>query len=201
MIHPAAVLRPISAELGHGVFTTIPIPAGTVTWVRDPLDQALPAARVRALAPALQEQVRRYAYQDLSGDLVLCWDHARFNNHSCAPACRTIGDFDIAIRDIPAGGELSIDYAMINYPETLSCGCGEPGCRGTVDDSDADRFGERWDAEVRNAAQWITAVEQPLAPLFGGSAALASAIADLHAGRAPSLPSSRDLILRVARVR
>jgi hypothetical protein len=201
MIHPAAVLRPVDSFIGHGVFTTVPIAAGTVTWVRDPFDQAIAPSVLPTLPPTLQAQLRRYAYQDLHANYVLCWDHARFNNHSCAPACRTVGDFDIAVRDLPAGAELTIDYAAINVPETLICACGEAGCRGNIEPSDVDRCGAQWDREVEVAARRCASVEQPLAELFGGSAVLTQLLADLQAGRAPLLPSSRELVLSTARVR
>jgi uncharacterized protein len=201
MIHPAAVLRPVDSFIGHGVFTTEPIAAGTVTWVRDPFDQTIAPAVLPTLSPTLQAQLRRYAYQDLQGNFVLCWDHARFNNHSCAPACRTVGDFDIAVRDIPAGAELTIDYAAINVPETLICACGNATCRGRIEPCDVEHCGAQWDHEVAVAARLCASVAQPLAELFGGSAVLMQLMADLQTGREPMLPSSRDLVLPTARVR
>lgn len=198
MIHPATELRRVDARIGYGVFATELIPRGTVTWVRDPFDQRFDAGRMAALDPMLRRALDRYAYRDLDGAYVLCWDHARYNNHSCRPACRTIGDFDLAVRDIAAGEEVTIDYAAINVPEELECECGDRDCRGVIRIADAARFGSAWDAEIAGAAVSCTSVTQPLAEVFHLSATLSAMHADVGAGRAPSLPRSRDLVLRDA---
>lgn len=199
MIHPATELRPVNARIGYGVFATQPVPAGTVTWVRDRFDQTFSAAAARGLPDMLARALTRYAYRDLDGSYVLCWDHARFNNHSCAPASRTVGDFDIAIRDIPVNGEVTIDYAAINVPEVLDCECGTPACRGRISAADAERMGDAWDAEIHTAARRVASVAQPLADLFAGSATLTRVMADARHGRPLALPASRDLVLRAGR--
>lgn len=177
MIHPATELRPVNDRIGYGVFATQPIPAGTITWVRDRFDQAVPASAVDGLPDLLRRALRRYSYRDAAGAYVLCWDHARFNNHSCEPACRTGADFDIAIRDIPAGGELTIDYAAINVPEELACHCGAPTCRRVIRWSDAARLGRRWEADIQAAASRSASVPQPLAELFETNPALTTLLA------------------------
>ena len=148
MIHPATELLPADRAVGYGVMATAPIPRGTVTWVRDPLDQRFAASTVAQMPELIRAALERYCYRELDGSLVLCWDHARFNNHSCQPSCRTVGDFDIAVRDIAAGEELTIEYATINVLETFACRCGAPGCRGSVRPGDAREYGERWDSEI-----------------------------------------------------
>ena len=65
----------------------------------------------------------------------------RFVNHSCDPNAETqkwlvrgelaIGLF--ALRDIPAGSEITFDYNFERYGDKpLRCLCGTPACRGTV---------------------------------------------------------------------
>jgi len=196
MIHPATELRPVNARIGYGVFATQPIPAGTITWVRDRFDQSLPADSVRDLPGILHKALLRYSYRDTDGSYVLCWDHARFNNHSCEPACRTVDDFDVAVRDIPTGGELTIDYGVINVPEALDCHCGAASCRGVIRAMDADRLGDAWDAEVLAAIQRSPSVAQPLADLFPGTRWLPLVLGEMGAGRPPRVPPSRNLILR-----
>lgn len=196
MIHPATELRRVGARIGYGVFATAPIPSGTVTWVHDPFDQRFTVDAAEQLAPVLRVALDRYAYRDLDGAYLLCWDHARFNNHSCRPACRTIGDFDLAVRDIAAGDELTIEYATINVPEELACECGQPDCRRVIKRGDADQFGAAWDAEIRQAATQSASVAQPLTALFAESPTLSAMLTELRGGRAPSLPRSRDLVLR-----
>lgn len=200
MIHPATELRPVNDRIGYGVFATQPIPAGTITWVRDRFDQAFSTAAVRELPEILRRALVRYSYRDTDGSYVLCWDHARFNNHSCAPTCRTVRDFDIAVRDIPAGGELTIDYAAINVPEELSCHCGAADCRGVIRSVDAELLGDEWDAEIHASALKAAAVAQPLSDLFHTNVELQRLFTDVNTGRRPSLPRTRDLVLRSAGV-
>ncbi len=195
MIHPATELRRVDSAIGYGVAATAPIPRGTITWVRDPLDQKVDRAALAGLSSLLQAAIARYAYQDLDGSYVLCWDHARYNNHSCRPACRTVGDFDIAVRDIAGGEELTIEYATINVVDVFDCRCGAEKCRGEIHASDAVRFGPAWDAEVLAAAQVAAAVTQPLEPLFAHSPALTTMFRALADGRPLSLPACADLVI------
>lgn len=185
----------MGARIGYGVFATAPIPAGTITWISDPFDQRFAGDEVPLLDPILRRALHRYAYRDLDGAYVLCWDHARYNNHSCHPSCRTIGDFDIAVRDLRAGDELTIEYGVINVPEELECECEHDDCRNRITKNDANRFGDAWDAEIHEAALRCASVAQPLTELFACSATLTALMADVASGRAPSLPRSRDLVL------
>lgn len=68
---------------------------------------------------------------------------ARYVNHSCEPNCEAdeIGGriFITAIRDIPAGAELTYDYNMEapsplprDWRSRYACRCGAPRCRGTI---------------------------------------------------------------------
>jgi hypothetical protein len=73
MLHPHTELRFINEQIGYGVIATHFIPRGTVTWVRDDLDQTFSRAQVermpiascrenyyplRALQPAQGEERR-----------------------------------------------------------------------------------------------------------------------------------------------
>ena len=196
MIHPHTELRPADPRVGYGVFATRRIPRGTISWVHDALDQTFTPDEVARLVPLLRNAVEHFAYLELTGAYVLCWDHARYNNHACRPAIRTVGDFDIVVRDIEAGDELTIEYAVVNVRVGFICVCGDAHCRGTVQPSDVDRFGDAWDAEARDAARLIAWVAQPLAPLFAGSPALSRAADASQRGAPIELPSCRDLVLR-----
>lgn len=57
-----------------------------------------------------------------------------YNNHSCDPNCGMHGEITfIAIKDIRAGEELTIDYAFIdNEDYAFECHCGSPICRHIV---------------------------------------------------------------------
>ena len=67
---------------------------------------------VAALPAFYRPYLDRYGYEDARGDTVLCWDHARFVNHSCDASCLAAGNgFEIAVKDIHPGEQLTDDYA------------------------------------------------------------------------------------------
>src|SRR5690242_15577324 len=108
MVHPDTELRFVNPAIGWGVFATRPIPRGTLTWVLDKLDHCFTPAEFAQLPEYARLQLHKYSYMDRRGDHVLCWDHARFINHSCAANCLSVGyDFELAVRDIAAGEELT----------------------------------------------------------------------------------------------
>ena len=57
-----------------------------------------------------------------------------YNNHSCDPNCGMHGEITfVAIRDIFAGEELTIDYAFVdNEDYSFDCHCGSKNCRGVI---------------------------------------------------------------------
>ncbi len=170
MIHPDVVLRQARHPIGFGVFATKRIPRGTITWMLDDLDQRLTTERMTALAPRYNGLLERYTYRDDRGRVILCWDFARFMNHSCAPTCMATGfDFEVAIRDILPGEELTNDYASLHLlpDEAFECHCGEPLCRGRIGPDDADRLADAWRRSVRGALARLGDVDQPLGPIVG----------------------------------
>lgn len=165
MIHPATAVRPIDEVTGLGVVATAAIPAGTVMWVLDDLDQRLSPARQIELAPVYGELLDRYSYTDRHGSRVLCWDHARYVNHSCAPTCMSPGvdGVEIAIRDIGPGEQITDDYGSLNLEQPMDCACGAPACRGRVQPSDFDWLARKWDRTLRRVLPSVRRVPQPLA--------------------------------------
>jgi hypothetical protein len=58
-----------------------------------------------------------------------------FLNHSCEPNCGMRGSHQVvAMRDVAAGEELTLDYAMVEMHPwyELVCRCGSARCRGTI---------------------------------------------------------------------
>jgi hypothetical protein len=163
VIHPASELRYVNPSIGYGVFATRFIPRGTITWVFDDLDQVVAAERTAVLLPAMREALDKYSYLNGRGERILCWDHARFVNHSCHPTSLAPGfDLEIAIRDIQEGEEITDDYGSLNLEMEFACACGSEQCRGTIRPGDFDRYGARWDSLVAEAFPLISRVEQPL---------------------------------------
>jgi hypothetical protein len=81
----------------------------------DPLDRVFAPEEVDALGPLFRERLDHFTFRDGHGRYVLCWDIARYVNHSSNANCLTTAyDFEIAIRDIEAGEQLTDDYGTLN---------------------------------------------------------------------------------------
>ena len=177
MIHPATELRWVSEVIGYGVFATAFIPKGTITWVRDDLDQTFTADQVARMDEPYPRILDKYTFVDAEGMIVLCWDHSRFVNHSCDANCLSAGyDFEIAIRDIQPDEELRDDYGTLNLRQPFPCACESGRCRKQIAPDDMDRLSETWDALVRPVFPLIPHVPQPLWPLVKEKADVEAAL-------------------------
>lgn len=192
MIHPDSELRFINPDVGYGLFATTLIQQGTLTWVRDDLDQIIDPAVQTTLPPILADLLHKYSYLEPRGR-VLCWDHGRFVNHSCDPHCRSTGfAFEIAVRDIQVGEEITDDYGSLNVDYDFECRCSSPRCRRTIQASDVNRFADDWDRDAAAAFERAGSVRQPLWPLLKEQADVERALR----GEIP-LPSCRAHTLPV----
>tara|TARA_R110002072_G_scaffold18286_2_gene68750 strand:+ start:2089 stop:2646 length:558 start_codon:yes stop_codon:yes gene_type:complete len=178
MIHPHTELRFVSPQVGYGVFATRRIPRGTVTWILDPLDQLFTPSRVAELGRAYQELLLRYAYQDREGNTVLSWDHGRFVNHSCdsSTASGCDDEFEIALRDIEVGEEITDDYAELETDETFPCACGAKSCRGVVGPVGREVARAGLLSRVAEALLLAPGVPQPLVPFARNPELLAESL-------------------------
>lgn len=167
MIHPHTELRFISAEIGYGVVATRCIPKGTITWVLDKLDQTFTQQEVDVMDEVYKQILHKYSYRDNHGDLVLCWDHSRYVNHSFNSNCITTAyNFEIAVRDIYLGEELTDDYGYLNCLEPFRC-LPEPNTSRThVLPDDLLHFYKEWDDKVSAAFIHFNKENQPLAFLI-----------------------------------
>jgi len=167
MLHPDTEIRFINTVIGYGVVATKLIPKGTITWALDELDQIIDPKRVPGFSPMTQALVHKYAYIDGKGRHILCWDHARYVNHSCEATCLSTGyEFEMAIRDIQPGEQLTDDYGGLNIEESFECACGAPTCRGTVRPDDILRLSPQWDRQLSDTFARLNAVPQPLWPVL-----------------------------------
>jgi hypothetical protein len=162
MIHPHTELKFISPEIGFGVVATELIPKGTITWVFDPLDHVFTPDQIRSMPPLFKEKLHTYTYRDHNGNFVLCWDHARFVNHSFNSSCvSTAYNFEMAVRDIHPGEELTDDYGYLNVTEPFEC-LQEPGSDRThVMPDDLLRYYRMWDMKLKDAFLDFNKVPQP----------------------------------------
>ena len=163
MMHPDTELRYINDEIGYGVFSTKLIPKGTIVWAQDDLDQVLDPTYVEKLDPLRKQDVQKYSFKNQFGKYILCWDKARFVNHSFHATCvATMYDLELAARDILPGEELTDDYGTLNLDEPFDC-LPEPGTnRSRVMPDDLLRYYRQWDEVAVEAFARFNHVEQPL---------------------------------------
>lgn len=104
---------------GTGLFADEFIPKGTITWRAIlPFDLQVDREDIEKLSPPAKELFMKYSYLSKWSDkYVLCFDDARFLNHSDNPSvvCGPYMDdgqepVDIAVHDIYPGEEMTCDY-------------------------------------------------------------------------------------------
>lgn len=104
-----------SAIHGSGLFTAAPVAKGARIWEFLPgLDVEFPEALLAHPVEAVAAYLRRYSYPHpvKAGVCILDGDNGRFMNHSERPNTDFRSpDGGYAREDIPAGTELTCDYA------------------------------------------------------------------------------------------
>ena len=167
MIHPNTILNYISPEIGFGVVATKFIPKGPITWVADPLDQIFSPEKLSQLPSAFKEIVDIYSYRDNIGNFILCWDHSRFVNHSFLSNCMsTAYNFELAVRNIFPGEELTDDYGYLNLIEPFDCIQEKGSNRKQALPNDLLNFHQVWDGQLKDAFVFFKKVDQPLLPFI-----------------------------------
>lgn len=167
MIHPSTQVRFIDSARGYGVFATAFIPRGTIVYVKDALEVEVSPEWYDQYPEYLQQVIEKYSYIDERGLRILSWDHAKYVNHCCQ--CNTMSTgygFEIAIRDIEEGEEITDEYGMFNLEYEMPLSCAQPNCRGAIRSGDWESEGPRWDAQVVEAMACIPLVDQPLVPII-----------------------------------
>lgn len=167
MIHPHTEIRFINDKIGYGVVATQFIPKGTITWAMDKLDRIFTPAQIKKLDPLYQQVLDKYTYRNAAGNYVLCWDNARFVNHSSNSNCITTAyEFELAVRDIYPGEELTDDYGYLNVEEPFEV-VPEPGInRNIIYPDDLVRYHRAWDEKLLSAFPQLLQVHQPLMDLL-----------------------------------
>ena len=166
MIHPKTELKFISKDIGYGVVATELIPAGTITWVLDKLDREFSLEEFQAMDFFYKDILDTYSYRNNKGNFILCWDNGRFVNHSFNSNCLTTAyDFEIAIRDIKPGEQLTDDYGYLNISEPFR-GIDEGTERKVVYPDDLVTYHKVWDKKILKVFSDILSHNQPLKVLI-----------------------------------
>jgi hypothetical protein len=115
-----------------------------------------------AFDPRYRDILMTYSFRNNCGEYIFCWDNGRFINHSFnANCCLTPYNFEIAIRDIEEGEELTDDYGYLNIIEPFEASP-EGSTRNLVYPDDLLRYAEVWDKQLAAAFPKLNQVEQPL---------------------------------------
>ena len=103
---------------GTGVFLLEPVRKGDLIWRFDSrIDRVYSEEEVASLPERMQRFLRTYStWHEATGTWILCGDNGRHFNHSDTPNTLSLatgfGD-DVAAEDLPAGVELTTNYAQI----------------------------------------------------------------------------------------
>ncbi len=165
MIHPKTELKYISDEVGYGVFATEDIPEGSITYVKDSLEIVISPADFQLHSPEVKDVIEKYSYIDEKGNRIISWDFAKYVNHCCD--CNTISTgygFEIAIRDIKKGEQITDEYGLFNIEHEMSLICSKDCCRNKITTSDFEIYYKSWDEKIKKSISLIFDVKQPLLP-------------------------------------
>ncbi|MEK9773974.1 MAG: SET domain-containing protein, partial [Opitutae bacterium] len=140
---------------------TRPIPKGTITFVQDGLDIVISEDTYGKVDPGLREYIEKYSYEDYLGNRIVSWDLAKYMNHDDQANTLTTGyGFEVAVRDVEEGEELTDDYRIFStfhdtnfFHENRKIEDLKPW---------PDSLLLEWDDRVKDSLLNITRNEQPL---------------------------------------
>jgi D-alanine-D-alanine ligase len=124
---------------GFAMYAARDLPAGSVVFEGEGRAQRIiTRAHVdRTWSQADRDVFYRYAYP-IGPDVFVMWDREPAGwapqNHSCDPNTSFAGLNLVALRDIRAGEELTVDYATFydSHMTPFDCTCGSPSCRRRI---------------------------------------------------------------------
>ncbi len=124
---------------GFGIYATVDINQGDVMFNNEARGHRIVTKQFvdRNWSAVEKDLFARYAVP-LSRHIYILWDDDPSvwapQNHSCNPNTGYDGLNVIALKDIPAGTELTLDYATFldETMESFACQCGAVNCRGWI---------------------------------------------------------------------
>ena len=152
MIHPKTELKVINDTVGYGVFATEFIPEGTIVYVKDSLELVVSPTDYLIHTEEMKDVIEKYSYMDEQGNRIVSWDFAKYVNHCCN--CNTISTgygFEIAIRDIQKGEQITDEYGIFNLDKEMTLECGESNCRKKIGPNDFDTYYQDWDTKIKHS--------------------------------------------------
>jgi hypothetical protein len=166
MLSPHIIVNRSSID-GIGLITTQAIPRGSVVWMPCRSCEIWSPEAIAQVSEERASWLDKYAYTLASGSALLPCHDAYVMNHSCSANVLDFGlDFGVAVRDIAAGEEITLDYrTFVNDPPwTIQCVCGAQGCVGQFQAQDglAPAVQNQWRAAIQAVLPLVPKVQQPL---------------------------------------
>lgn len=163
MIHPKTKLVHINDNVGYGLFATDFIPEGTITYIKDSLEVEISRTKYVLSPKEMQDAIDKFSYRDEKGNYIVSWDMGKYVNHSCGANTMSTGyGFEIALRDIFEGEQITDEYGIFNLEDEMMCDCGDPHCRKIIQPEDFDNYFPKWDEKIKNSLPKLKTVNQPL---------------------------------------
>jgi SET domain-containing protein len=117
-----------SAIHGRGLFAARPVRAGETILDWRECMQTLSPDDIENFSP---DERKRVSFID--GKYILFKPPACWVNHSCEANARGADQRDVALRDINAGEEITVNYVLEKVPGlNFQCRCGSPNCLGKL---------------------------------------------------------------------
>lgn len=166
-------------QKGFGIFAEKRIPKGTITCFEcSKCHRFYSKPDLDTVSAPLRKRILKYSYEREDGILLFPCDDVIYINHSCnANTLGTGHGFDIAVRDIEKGEEITYDYRMFyenkwrsdDYYTKFACQCGEPNCVGEVRfigprHNPGRVLIEEWKRKISSSLRHMLKVDQPLWP-------------------------------------
>ena len=153
---------------GKGLFAKEFIPKGTITWFKCSNCKVYTKSDILKLKKKDKEFVYWHAFRIKSGEYILPCDEASYTNHSCNANILDSGrGFDIVIRDIKKGEEVTYDYRAF-YDIDMKCFCNEDNCCKKVKSIHPipRELKKYWERKIVPSLKSIKDVDQPLNKLL-----------------------------------
>jgi uncharacterized protein len=152
---------------GNGIFSADFIPKGFIVFYLSSKDKYFSKKEVQSLSAEKRDQLFKYGVEDEAGNWTMLDEDA---NHSCDANILSLfidGIYcDIAVKDIYAGDEITIDYGLFysSFSWSMECKCHSAICRKIVGsglsvDSNTQLL---WQSRISDAVSRIHHLEQNL---------------------------------------
>ncbi|OZD03389.1 hypothetical protein CH275_16555 [Rhodococcus sp. 06-235-1A] len=187
------------SEIGtFGVRAAELVPLGSIVWFPCPKCPRWTVSERQDLSTGVDSRLDSWGYPLFDGSLLVPCSGAQMINHSCDPTVLNVGlDFGIAVRDIEAGQEVTVDYSAFDTNETRSmhCSCRASACRIEISTLDATNPAmlRKWSEQLKPAVDAMRKVDQPLGSYLSR---WSQCFRDLRAGSSLSELSCGDSVVR-----